>query len=229
MMVDLLEANAPLYGRFAARLPLAPLPFAPLADFFPGYAAAELAATYAVAGGVAGYLERFHPALSLGENIRQHLFQRTGMFRSEPTLVISDLVRETRNYEAALRAIAGGDHTPAGLARTTGISSPNLAPYLKRLLELGLVERRVPATIPPDKRRSTTRSRYHLADPFFQQFGLLRMVRDVFHIPGYLVTDHPRRQRYLQLNHHHCLAKRFAHAVTNSRLFIHSPPILGET
>ena len=168
MMVDLLEADAPLYGRFTAQLPLAPLPFAALADFFPTYAADELVATYAVVGGVAGYLERFHPDLSLSDNIRQHLFQRTDMFRSEPTLLISDLVRETRNYEAALRAIAAGDHTPADVARTTGISSPNLAPYLKRLLELGLVERRVPATIHPDKRRSTTRSRYHLADPYLR-------------------------------------------------------------
>jgi hypothetical protein len=31
-----------------------------------------------------------------------------------------------------------------------------------------MVERRVPATIPQDKRRSTTRSRYHLADPYLR-------------------------------------------------------------
>lgn len=168
MMVDLLQADAPLYGRFTGQLSLAPLPFAALADFFPAYAPAELVATYAVVGGVAGYLERFHPDVSLSDNIRHHLFQRMGMFRSEPTLLISDLVRETRNYEAALRAIAGGDHTPADVARTTGISSPNLAPYLKRLLELGLVERRVPATLPLEKRQTTTRSRYHLADPYLR-------------------------------------------------------------
>lgn len=168
MMVDLLDAHAPLYGRFTAQLPLGPLPFAALADFFPHYAAEELVATYAIVGGVAGYLDRFHPQQSLAENVRHHLFRRTGMFRSEPTLLISDLVRETRNYEAALRAIAGGDRTPSEMANTTGISSPNLSPYLKRLVELGLVERRVPATIEPQKRESTTRSRYHLADPYLR-------------------------------------------------------------
>lgn len=168
MMVDLLQTDAPLYGRFTAQLSLASLPFAAVADFFPNYDPAELVATYAVVGGVAGYLERFHPDLSLSANIRHHLFQRMGMFRSESMLLISDLVRETRNYEAALRAIAGGDHTPADVARTTGISSPNLAPYLKRLLELGLVERRVPATLPREKRQTTTRSRYHLVDPYLR-------------------------------------------------------------
>jgi hypothetical protein len=168
MMVDLLDAHAPLYGRFTAQLSLSPLPFAALPDFFPTYAPDELVAAYAVIGGVAGYLERFHPDLSLSDNIRRHLFQRMGMFRSEPTLLISDLVRETRNYEATLRAIAGGDRTPADVSRTTGIRSPNLAPYLKRLQELGLVERRIPATLPPEKRRVTTRSRYHLADPYLR-------------------------------------------------------------
>lgn len=168
MMVDLLDAHAPLYGRFTAQLPLGPLPFAALADFFPDYAPDELVAAYAVVGGVAGYLERFHPELSLSDNIRHHLFQRMGMFRSEPTLLISDLVRETRNYEAALRAIAAGDRTPTEVARTTGISSPNVSPYLKRLLALGLVERRVPATLRPEKRQTTTRSRYHLADAYLR-------------------------------------------------------------
>ncbi|MCP4429332.1 MAG: ATP-binding protein, partial [Chloroflexi bacterium] len=148
MMVDMLGYHAPLYGRFTGQLALTPLPYAAVTDFFPAYSAEERVATYAVLGGVAGYWERFDAEQSLVDNIRRHLFRRMGFFRSEPRVLISDLIRETRNYEAALRAIANGDRTPAEIARTTGISSPNLAPYLKRLVELGFVERRVPATIP---------------------------------------------------------------------------------
>ena len=168
MMVDLLRYQAPLYGRATAQLPVEPLPYATLADFFPGYAAAERVATYAVLGGVPAYLERFDTRQSLSANIRRHLFQRTGMFRSEPAVLISDLVRETRTYETVLRAIAGGAHTPAKIAQFTGLGSPNLAPYLARLRELGLVERRLPATIPFDQRRTTTRSRYHLRDAYLR-------------------------------------------------------------
>ncbi|MEM7130374.1 MAG: ATP-binding protein [Chloroflexota bacterium] len=166
MMVDLLDYQAPLYGRFTGQLPLTPLPFAALEDFFPNYSAEERVATYAILGGVAGYWERFNPEQSLVQNIRQHLFRPMSMFRSEPTVLISDLVRETRNYEAILRAIASGERTPTEIAKTTDISSPNLSPYLKRLIKLGLIERRVPATIPLPQRRTTTRSRYHLADPY---------------------------------------------------------------
>ena len=168
MMVDLLNYQAPLYGRTTAQLLVEPLPFAVLADFFPHYPVAEQVATYAVLGGVPAYLERFDPDQNLSYNIRQHLFQRTGMFRSEPAVLVSDLVRETRQYEAILRAIATGAHTPAAITKLTGIASPNLSPYLRRLRDLGLVERRIPATIPPAQRGSTTRSRYALRDPYLR-------------------------------------------------------------
>lgn len=168
MMVDMQSYHAPLYGRFTGQLALNPLPFAALTEFFPAYSAEERVATYAVLGGVAGYWQRFDPRYSLIDNMRHHLFRSMGFFRSEPMVLISDLVRETRNYEAALRAIATGHHTPAEIAQVTGISSPNLSPYLKRLGELGFVERRIPATIPLTQRETTTRSRYHLRDPYLR-------------------------------------------------------------
>jgi AAA+ ATPase superfamily predicted ATPase len=168
MMVDLLHYQAPLYGRVTAQLPVDPLPYATLADFFPRYTTAERVATYAVVGGVPAYLERFDDQQSLSANVRRHLFRRTGMFRSEPAVLIGDLVRETRTYEAVMRAVATGSHTPAGIAKVSGLASSNLSPYLARLRELGLIERRIPATIPPDERRTTTRSRYHLRDSYLR-------------------------------------------------------------
>lgn len=168
MMVDLLTYEAPLYGRTTAQLLVEPLPFAVLSEFFPTYSAAERVATYAVVGGVPAYLERFDGKQSLSANIRQHLFQRTGMFRSEPAIMVSDLVRETGTYETILRAIATGAHTPAEMATASVIAAQNLSPYLRRLRELGLIERRIPATIPLAERRSTTRSRYHLRDPYLR-------------------------------------------------------------
>ncbi|MEM7537553.1 MAG: ATP-binding protein [Chloroflexota bacterium] len=170
MMVDLLNAQAPLYGRTTAQFPVDPLPFGALTDFFPTYAADERVATYAVLGGIPAYLERFDPAINLSANIRRHLFQRTGMFRSEPTILISDLVREPRTYEAILRAIAQGHHVPSAIATASGINAANLSPYLRRLRRLGLVERRIPATIPRAERESTTRSRYHLRDSYLRFF-----------------------------------------------------------
>lgn len=168
MMVDLMNYQAPLYGRFTGQLPLGPLPFGVLSEFFPRYEAAERVSTYACLGGIPAYLECFDPGQSLSTNIRQHLFQSSGMFRSEPAFLISDQVRETRIYESILRAIANGAHTPAEIAQSIGVQSPNLPPYLKRLIDLHLIERRVPATIHQEQREITTRSRYYVSDPYLR-------------------------------------------------------------
>ena len=168
MMVDMMAYNAPLHGRFTAQMPVDALPFAALREFFPNYDAAERVATYAVLGGIPAYLEHFRPQSNLSDNIRENLFRRTGMFRSEPDILVSDLVRETRVYESVLRAIANDLRTPAEISIETGIPAQNLPPYLKRLGELRLIERRIPATIPAPQRKTTTRSRYHLRDPYLR-------------------------------------------------------------
>ena len=168
MMVDLLDHHAPLYGRFTAQLPLDPLPYAALAGFFPGYSAVERVATWAVLGGIPAYLERFDPDKSLSDNIQQHLFRRVGMFRSEPTLLVSDLVREPRNYEAILQAVANHCHTVSEIARFTGLTASNLGTYLNRLRDMKLIERRLSATVPLAERRTVKRGRYYLLDPYLR-------------------------------------------------------------
>jgi len=168
MMVDSMAYSAPLYGRFTGQLPIDALPFAALKEFFPRYEAAERVATYAVLGGVPAYLEQFNPNQNLSKNIRNHLFNKTGMFRNEPAVLISDLVRETRIYEAILRAISIGKRRPSEIAEMIGFPTSNLPPYLKRLTELHLIERQVPATIPFSQRQTTTKSRYMVRDAYLR-------------------------------------------------------------
>lgn len=173
LMVDLMGPNAALFGRFTAQLPVDPLPFAALGDFLPRYSTAEQVAVYAVAGGVPAYLERFNDRERLGTNIQRLFMKRTGMFRSEPFVLVGDVIRrETQTYEALLKAVAAGKRTPHDISKMVGLTSPYVGPYLKQLESLHLIERRLPATVPPDKRadkRKTSRtSHYHLADPYLR-------------------------------------------------------------
>ena len=169
MMVDLMGYHAPLYGRFTAQLPVDPLPFSALRDFLPRYTAAERVAVYAVTGGIPAYLERFSDRESLGANIQRLFVRRTGMFRSEPFLLVGDVIRrETQTYEAILKAVASGRHTPQEIGSALDVTSSYLSPYLKQLEKLHLIERRLPATIPPEQRRTSRSSRYHLADPYLR-------------------------------------------------------------
>ena len=169
MMTRLLEYQAPLYGRFTAQLPLQPLAFPDIGAFLPGYDAPRRLAVYAILGGIPAYLERWQPRQSIAANIERLFLQRTGWFRNEPLVLVSDLTqRETESYEAILRAIAAGHHTRDKIAEMSVIPSTSLSHYLPRLIDLGLVERRVPATVPPARRSSSRDSRYFLHDPYLR-------------------------------------------------------------
>ncbi len=168
MMVNLSESDAPLHGRFSAEIPIDPLPFRTLTEFFPRYEEEERVELYAVLGGIPAYLERFSPDLTLRENIQEHLYRRSGLFRSDPGLIVSDLLRETRVYESVLRSVAQDNHVFSDIARSAGITNDKLSPYLRRLVELRLVERRVPATIPLRQLAKSRMGRYYLRDPYLR-------------------------------------------------------------
>ncbi|MCP3958493.1 MAG: ATP-binding protein [bacterium] len=168
-MTSLTAYNAPLYGRFTGQLPVKPLLFPVLREFLPRYSTAERVAVHAVAGGVPAYLERFDDGKSVGANIQRLFVRRTGMFRSEPFLLIGDVVRrETQTYEALLKAVASGLHTPTEIGKALDLTPSYLSPYFKQLESLQLLERRLPATVPPKKRRASRKGRYHLSDPYLR-------------------------------------------------------------
>jgi len=90
------------------------------------------------------------------------------MFLAEPTFLLYDEVREPQSFLTVLKAIGLGNHTLSEISNHTLIASSHLSAYLSRLQELKLVERRLPATIPPARRRLARQGRYHLQDPFFR-------------------------------------------------------------
>ncbi len=169
MMTRLVQYQAPLYGRFTAQLPVQPLSFADCAGFLPDYDVHKRLAVYAVVGGIPAYLERWNTTQGLNTNIERLFLKRTGWFRNEPMVLISDLTqRETDKFEMILRAIANGNHIRDRIADAATIPTESLSHYLPRLLDLQLIERRIPATVPLAKREISKESRYFLRDPFLR-------------------------------------------------------------
>ena len=165
MMVKMQEYQAPLYGRFTARLPVEPLLFSALEEFLPGYELAQRVAVYAILGGIPAYLERFDSSRTLAANVQEEILLDTGMFRVEPFYLLSDEVREPRNYMAVLQAIGQGNHTLETITLAAGFNTKqHTSTYLGRLQDLRLVIRETPATVREDRR--TTRGRYYLRDAY---------------------------------------------------------------
>ncbi len=164
----LLGRQSPIYGRLTGQWPLRPLPFGALRAFVPTWTPAEQVAAYAIVGGVPSYLRWLNPERSLVDNIRHELLTPGGMALSEVELLLADEVREPRTYLAILQAIGGGYHSLDEIANASLVGKSNLSAYLAQLDDLKLVERRIPATIPPALRYRSKRGRYHLQDAFFR-------------------------------------------------------------
>ena len=169
MMSELIGYHAPLYGRVTSQLPLDPVNFSGVRSFIPRYDVQKRMAVYSMLGGIPAYLERWRDTESIKRNVSRLFLKRTGWFRSEPLVLISDLTeRETTNYEAILKAIAGGRHGRDEIAAGAALPSSSLSHYLPRLEALHLVQRRLPATVPLDERNTSRKSRYYLNDPFLK-------------------------------------------------------------
>lgn len=164
----LLGRQSPLYGRLTGQWALRPLPFGALREFFPSWSPAEQVAAYAMVGGVPTYLRWLDPTRSLVDNIRHILLSPGSMALAEVEFLLADEVREPRTYLAILQAIGGGYHTLDEIANASLVGKSNLSAYLSQLENLKLIERRVPATIPPAQQYRSKRGRYHLRDPFFR-------------------------------------------------------------
>jgi len=186
-METLQARQSPLFGRLTGQWWLQPLPFVALQEFLPNWSAEERVAAYAVVGGVPAYLEWLDPGLSLSDNVRQVILAPGSMWVAEPTFLLYDEVREPSTHLAILKAIGAGNHTLSEISDAALVSKAHLSAYLARLQELRLVDRRLPVTIPPAKRRRARRGRYHLNDPYFRfYFRFLAPNQDE-------LTYHPER------------------------------------
>ena len=159
--------QSPLFGRFTAQWLLDPFPFHSLAEFFPDWSTEERIALYAIVGGIPAYLNWLHPERTLVENIHEVILAPGSLFTAEPTFLLYDEVKEPQTYLAILKAIGMGNHTLAEISNYALIGKTHLSSYLVRLQELRLVERRIPATVPSAKRRTSRQGRYHFSDPYF--------------------------------------------------------------
>jgi AAA+ ATPase superfamily predicted ATPase len=198
MMSDLQEHQAPLYGRFTAQFPVGPLPFGALAEFFPRMTAAERVGMYAILGGVPAYLERIIPERSLRANLEQEIMVATGIFRTEAFHSLQEDLRDTHSYHSILQAIGQGYHAHDEIALHSGVARTSLPRYLHRLMALGYVDRRLPATMPPEQRGRSRQSRYVLTDQFLRFFyrfispNLVSIEQGLFHDLWDEISQHLR-------------------------------------
>ena len=172
MMRSLVSSEGALYGRPTRAHHLQPFDYYHAGRFAVGWPPEDRIRLYAVAGGIPDYLEEFDTTRPLRDELLRVAYSPGGrLFREAPDLLRSEFT-EPRTYETVLRAIANGHVTPGEIAMQAGLGGANrVTPYLDRLIELGLVERRVP---PPEAGLPRSRnSQYVMGDPYLRFYFAL--------------------------------------------------------
>ncbi|MBR4203363.1 MAG: ATP-binding protein [Candidatus Methanomethylophilaceae archaeon] len=153
------DMRSPLYGRTSLDLTIMPLPFRTTVtgDY------RKSVERYAVTGGVPYYMALMDNGDTI-ENVIRMSMEMGSPLLNEGEYLLGSEFRNLSSYNTYLRAIANGHRTMEKITGAVQAPSEEILPYLKRLIEIGMVERLVPITEKaPEKSRS---GQYVISDNF---------------------------------------------------------------
>lgn len=167
MMESLLGKKSPIYGRRTEQILLEPLKFREACLFFPEkMSAKDKVICYSILGGMPAYLLEFDFEKSLKENITENITRKNKFLYQDVLFTLKEELKEPRNYFSILYSIAKGNSKSGQIVNDTGLEKSFVNKYLGVLIDLQLIERRVPIT-----EKNSARSRngiYLLKDNFFK-------------------------------------------------------------
>jgi len=143
---------------------LGPLPFRATTALLPGSDPRERIRAYSVFGGLPAHLARLDPDQTLATNLRKTVLEPGAPLADAGIDLLERDFQTPSRYAAILATLAHGESDWSRMHE--GVSdltrSGQVAPYLKKLEELGLVEIRKSL----DARPRTRSRRYTITDPF---------------------------------------------------------------
>lgn len=163
-----LSYESPLYGRRTAQMKLLPLSFHELRSHFADVPFKRLMELYAVTGGVPKYIELagddFFEQGGMRRFIRETVLSPSGFLYEEPRFLLDQEVDNPMNYFSIMSVVARGGSKSADIARMVGKPAGEVSPYVKVLLGLGYLDRRVPFN--EKKPQVSKNSLYAVSDEF---------------------------------------------------------------
>ena len=162
---DLLAKKNPLYGRATGIYKMKEMGFYDAIKFFPNYSARDKVLAYAVLGGIPYYLNQWDTKSSVEDNIKKNILTKGCVLYSEVEFLLHQELRETSIYNSIIEAIANGNTKLKDITESSFVGDTSKASvYLKKLIELGIVEREFSVNEQVNKNRGI----YRLTDNFFR-------------------------------------------------------------
>lgn len=157
-----LDSTAPLYGRADEIMKMTPLrlPFIEEALNLEGINAIE---EYAVWGGVPRYWELREPRTSLNQALWRNIFSVNAPLYEEPIKLFQDDIKDIVKTSTIMSFVGSGANRLSELAARCNEPATNLSRPLKKLIDLGFLEREIPFGVDV---KNNKKSLYKIADPF---------------------------------------------------------------
>ena len=164
MEKQVLGYQSPLYGRRTAQFHIRPFTFYEAAAYYKNFSNEDLAVIYGITGGIPLYMSFITDTLSLKDNIINPFLTPSGYMYEEPFNLLNQELREPAMYNAIIRAVATGSSRISEIASKVGIENAAATSYVDKLIELGIMEKEVPAGTAGKSRKSI----YGIKDGMFR-------------------------------------------------------------
>ena len=157
-----LDSSAPLYGRADEIIRLTPirLPYLQEALRLDAVSAIE---EYSVWGGVPRYWELRENRRSLDDALWHNILSVNGVLYEEPVKLFQDDVKDIVKTSTIMSYVGAGANRLSEIAARCGEPATNLSRPLKKLVDLGFLEKDVPFGM---DEKNAKKSLYKIADPF---------------------------------------------------------------
>jgi uncharacterized protein len=160
-MAQIVGAAAPLHQRATASLHIRPLDYRAAGHFVAALPVSTRAVVYGILGGIPLYLSQWDARESLRANLIRLFGDPASPLVDAAELVLSGELPELEGAFRILQAVALGHTRQGAIAQYADVAVER---PLKRLVTLGILERRVPALDDPARSRRAT---YRIVDPYF--------------------------------------------------------------
>ncbi len=157
-----LDSTAPLYGRADEIMRLTPIRLPYLKDAL-NLESVDAIEEYTVWGGVPRTWELREERPSFKNAMWHNIFSVNGILSEEPIKLLQDDVKDIVKTSSLLAYIGNGANRLSEIAARSNEPATNLSRPLRKLIDLGFIEKDVPFGI---DEKNAKKSLYKIADPF---------------------------------------------------------------
>ena len=159
-ITSMLSYSSSLYGRRTASFELKPIKFFDLNEFFPNKPIEELVQIYGFADGIPYYLIKIKG--NFWDYLSKELKSYSSFLKDEIDFLMRYEFDDPTLYKSILEAIAFGKTKIKEIKDYLKIKRTDITPYLKNLINVKLIKREVPITLPLKSRYG----QYFISDNF---------------------------------------------------------------